>query len=156
MRRKRTYLFSFVLFCVSASLYGQSWSGIIDRSRAIDWTRAGVTGGIPSANWRQCGSTVPAGTSAATINSDLAACPSNTYVLLAPGTFNLATGIIMQRNVVLRGAGADQTFLVFSGSANCGGWGGSDICFYNPNFLYYGSAAVAPGGSNAATWTRGF
>ena len=28
---------------------GELWSGILDRSRAIDWTRAGVVGGIPTA-----------------------------------------------------------------------------------------------------------
>jgi hypothetical protein len=129
------------------------WSGIIDPNRAIDWSagQAGVVAGIPSASWTQCGSTVPAGTSAATINSLLAACPANTYLLLGPGTFNLST-TLMLFNVsgrVLRGSGANQTFLVFSNEANCNG-GYASICMSSGDNNYEGSP------SNTASWTAGY
>lgn len=132
---KRVALFA-VLWWSGSYMHGQQlWSGIIAPPRAIDWTHAGVVGGIPSASWRQCGATLSAGSSAATINSAVAACKptrpyqeGGRYVLLAKGTFNLSTGIILKSGVVLRGMGADQTFLVFSGNNGCQG-PGADICF---------------------------
>lgn len=125
-----------VLLSSTVHMHGQQlWSGIIAPSRAVDWTHAGVVGGIPSASWKQCGVTIPAGSSAATINSAIAVCkptlPYRTggrYVLLARGMFNLSTGIIMKSGVALRGMGADQTFLMFSGNNGCQG-PGADICF---------------------------
>src|ERR1700736_1934676 len=91
-----------VLLCSGRYMHGQQlWSGIIAPSRAIDWTNAGVVGGIPSDSWRQCGSSISAGSSAATINRAIAAChparpyrEGGRYVLLAKGMFNLSPGII--------------------------------------------------------------
>lgn len=70
----------------SNSVNAQNWSGIISPSRAANWSNAGVVGGIPSIGWAQCGSTIAAysGTSA-NINTRLAGCAPNTYVLLGPG-----------------------------------------------------------------------
>src|ERR1700722_7991049 len=129
------------------------WSGIIAPNRAIDWSagQVGVPGGIPSGSWTQCGSTVGAGTSAASINSLLAACPPNTYLLLGPGTFNLNNTIQFfgKSNVVLRGSGANQTFLVFSGQSDCNG-GYSDVCMSSQDNNYN----MNP--SNTANWTAGY
>jgi len=105
---------------------GQNWSGILASSRAINW---GANAGLPATfldgettpnAWTpptrtQCGSTVAAGTSFATINSDLAACAAGTYLLLGPGTFSSSsTNINLVNNVTLRGSGADQTFITCS------------------------------------------
>lgn len=125
-----------VVVCFAESGYSQPlWSGIIAPSRAVDWSHAGVEGGIPSASWRQCGPTIPAGSSAAKINRAIADCKptmpyrkGGRYVLLAQGIFNLSTGIVMKSGVALRGMGADQTFLVFYGNNGCQG-PGADICF---------------------------
>ena len=150
MKRKLSTLFSVILFSLPGVLYAQNWSGILDPSRAIDWTEAGVVGGIPDANWNQCGSTIAAYTgTAAAINTHIAGCPSNTYVLLGPGTFNLSTGILMKSNVVLRGSGANFTFLVMSGKNGCSGnfaW----ICFsQDPTWFRYANM-------NTATWSGGY
>jgi len=159
MRHKRAYLLSLVLLalllCISGNSYGQSWSGIIGPGRAIDWSQAGVVGGIPSGSWTQCGATIaPYSGSASTISSALAGCPANTYVLLGAGTFNLSSGIVMVSNVALRGTGANSTFLVFTGNNNCNEEG-ADVCFMGEN-TYYGSPWIAPGGTQAATWTAGY
>src|SRR5713101_3865762 len=71
----------------------QPWSGILDPSRAIDWTttHAGVTGGIP-ARTTIC-STLNPGVTAAQINSAIASCPANQVVFLNAGTYNLSAGI---------------------------------------------------------------
>jgi hypothetical protein len=121
MRRGHSLLFFFVaLLCFPAVAHTQAWSGIIAPSRAIDWTTAGFSGGVPSGSWTQCGSTIAAynGT-AATINKAIRSCGTNQYVLLGPGTFNLTSPIDFgnggqgKNNVVLRGSGANSTFLVF-------------------------------------------
>jgi hypothetical protein len=128
------------------------WSGILDASRATDWSKAGVEGGIPSATWTQCGPTIAAYTgTAATINDAIAACGKNQYVLLGPGAFTLSTGIeITRSNVVLRGSGADQTFLTISGdtpTTSCGYYfaGAMKICASSSNSV-----------DNTASWTAGF
>jgi hypothetical protein len=93
----------------------------------MDWTGAGIPGGLPDANWTQCGSTIAAyGTSGSpgltsTINSVIAGCSPNTYVQLAAGTFYLNAGINLINQVVVRGMGANQTFLLFYGHGNCNG-----------------------------------
>ncbi|HZS56225.1 MAG TPA: right-handed parallel beta-helix repeat-containing protein [Bryobacteraceae bacterium] len=146
------FLLAFSSFSVWAS--AQTWSGILAPSRAINWSRAGIPGGLPSANWTQCGSTIPAGSSSATINSALANCAPNHYVQLASGTFNLSSGINWNKsNVALRGMGADQTLLVFSGSSSCYGLGASvGICSTDgtyangpPAQVYNWTAGYAPG-----------
>ena len=114
--------------------HAQAWSGVIDPSRAMDWTGAGVTGGIPVRN-TQCGSTIAAyNGSAATINNAIGSCTQGQFVGLGSGTFNLSTGIDFTGypNVTIRGAGANSTFLVFTGSASCDGLN-ADVCFGGAN-----------------------
>jgi len=140
-----------ILFFVASSLYGQQWSGILSPNRAIDWSNAGVLGGIPSAGWTQCGSTISAGASAATINSAIAGCGANHYVQLGAGTFNLSTGIVFKaiNNVAIRGMGANQTFLVFSGVDSCQGVYAA-ICVDSSDTNWQG------GPSNLVDWTAGY
>src|SRR5579862_1630568 len=134
MRNKLVFVL-ILTFWATISVYAQPWSGIIDSSRAIDWSVAGVPGGVPSATWTQCGSTIaPYGTSnayasPATINNAIAACGANHYVQLGAGNFYLNAGITWNvgalnpiSNVALRGMGADQTFLHFSADDFCGGY----------------------------------
>jgi hypothetical protein len=154
MKRSQPLLFFFtvlMIFPAVARAQAQPWSGIIDPARATDWTHAGVRGGIRSANWTQCGATIAAysGT-AATINTALAACGSNQYALLGPGTFNLTTGIIINQknNVVLRGSGANSTFVVMSGSSGCGSFPSVTLCITGQQTMVGAASPVA--------WTAGF
>ena len=114
-------------------------AGIISSPRAINWatTGAGVVGGIPSASYTQCGATVaPIGSTSSAaspsgINSAIAACPANTYLQLGAGTFYLNGGLLVSYPVnhfEIRGMGANQTFLVFTGTNACNGWY-ADACF---------------------------
>jgi len=143
-------LILFFLLC-SGHLDAQPWSGIIDPSRAIDWSNVGIPGGIPT-NRTQCGSTIAAYTGTAdAINNALATCSSNQYVLLGSGTFSLSSGITFghRSNLTLRGAGADQTFIVFTGSGACGGLS-ADACADSSD-LNWCCAGSSP--SNTANWT---
>ena len=120
-----------------------------------------MIGGVPSASWTQCGSMIPAGSSAATINAAMAAavgtCGPDHYILLAAGNFTTLNATLQMKSfIALRGAGANSTFLAWTSlTSSCGAWGGFGVpvCFSDASGLYYGSAAVAPGGTNSANWT---
>jgi hypothetical protein len=122
MRGTLLLLLPLALLCLSVNSDAQLWSGIISPTRAIDWTQAGIPGGIPDANWTQCGSTIAAYSgSASTITSQLAKCGANQFVQLGPGTFTLTGSIVFPTtgNVVLRGMGPDTTFIVPTSVSNC-------------------------------------
>jgi hypothetical protein len=152
--------FLILLFLISILLapsvvHAQAWSGIISPSRAIDWTQAGIPGGPPDANWTQCGSTISAysGTSA-TISNALAACAgTNKYVLLGPGTFNLSTGFSFPTggHVVLRGSGANSTFLSIGAGAGVNCFFGTVFICVRPTDTTY---TQSPG--NVVNWTAGY
>src|SRR5437879_12056564 len=87
----------------------EPWSGILDPSRAIDWSHAGIPGGIPNRT-TICASIDP-GSSAAQIDAAITACPADQVVFLSAGTFTLSAGLNMKSDVTLRGAGANRTKL---------------------------------------------
>src|SRR5438034_1392749 len=121
MRLKKFLLCFLILVCVATPSYAQLWSGLLDPSRAVNWGAGyqGVEGGIP--NRTTICSTFNPGATAAEINSAIAACPSGQVVFLNAGTYNLSGAITIARsNVTLRGAGPDQTKLVFSSGSGCG------------------------------------
>jgi hypothetical protein len=161
--RTRTFLLIF-LTIVSCSLLSraqqQLWSGILAPVRGTNWAQAGVTGGIPSNSWTQCGATIaPYGSSSApaspsTISTALSSCSGKSeYVLLGPGTFYLNNGICMTgvNNVELRGSGANSTFLVFSGAASCNNGNGSALIgFQSSDGTWFGAPATV------YNWTGGY
>jgi hypothetical protein len=151
MKRRGWFLVPLILLCASTLSLGQLWSGIVSPSRATDWSSAGVAGGIPSGSWAQCGSTIAAGASAATINSAISSCPANHYVQLGAGTFNLSTGIslVAKDHIAVRGMGANQTLLVFSGDDGCLGTP-ADVCFRSSDINYF------LGPANIANWTANY
>jgi len=164
---KRTVLF--ILLFLPQIAHGQLWSGVLSSSRAIDWTpnTKGVQGGIPSASWTQCGSTIAAyGTSSspgspATIQSAVDACGANTYLQLGAGSFYLSGSIQVcsKHNFEIRGLGANTTFIYSYGLTaveNCQDsgdqCGGLDaiICFIG-DYNDTGTQANGP-----VNWTAGY
>lgn len=136
----------------SAQAASAAWAGIIDPSRAnLDWSTAGIPEGIPNRT-TNCATIAAYNGTAATINSAIASCPANQVVLLGAGTFNLTTGIDFANhsNVTLRGAGANQTFLVMTGHAGCQGTPTSSICVED------GSGNWPGGPQHTANWTAGY
>ena len=125
------------------------WSGILDPSRAIDWSHAGIPGGIPN-RAAICASLDP-GSTGAQIDAAIAACPPDQVVFLTAGTFTLSAGLNMKSDVTLRGAGANRTKLVFTGTTPCdrGPPPYPVICFK-------GSFSWAGGVENSADWTAGY
>ncbi len=100
------------LFCPVVAA-AQAWKPILDGSRAIDWSGAGV-GAIP-ARPAACAKLAPPAT-VDQINAALAKCPAEQAVLLQPGTYTISGTIRIPSNVTLRGAGADRTILSATGS----------------------------------------
>lgn len=151
-----------LLFCLASCLCAQPWSGIISPSRAMNWSNAGVSGGIPSATWAQCGSTIAAyGSSGSpgspsTINNAISACGSNQYVQLGAGTFYLSGGILFssKNNVAIRGMGADQTFLVFYGSNSCQG-AYTTVCFQSYDVNWNNGPSNGPVNWTAPSYAQG-
>jgi hypothetical protein len=148
MKNKPMRFFTLILFIQCICLYAQPWSGIVDPSRATDWSQAGVAGGIP--NRTTICATFNPGASASQINAAIAAC-NNGVVYLNAGTYNLSSGLIFnaKSNVTLRGAGPDQTSLVFTGTNDCGGYAAS-ICVMGSN----GWTGGFSGGP--VNWTGGY
>lgn len=115
---------------------GQAWSGVIDTSRAIDWTQVGlqptfgsgettINRWTPPSGRTQCITTqcqtvtTNAGASTvAQINTALVTAPAKTFVLLPPGTYNMSSNITMFGNnyVTLRGSGPMSTIINMSGA----------------------------------------
>ena len=94
----------------------------------IDWTFAGVPGGIPNRT-AVCATLTP-GASVAAIQSAINSCPAGQVIFLSAGTYTLAGPINIDKdNVTLRGAvdsaGWPTTILQFSSGAD--GWGLIDI-----------------------------
>src|SRR2546426_12050317 len=106
MRPNQLLLFSVILLCVPTYSHAQT---IIDASRRIDWSQAGVPGGIPN-RITICAKLNP-GATAAEINSAIASCPAGQVVFLNAGTYIFSSGIDFagKSNVTLRGAGPNQT-----------------------------------------------
>src|SRR5256712_4101041 len=134
---------------VGAAAAAEPWAGILDPSRAIAGSHAGIPGGIPN-RATICASLDP-GSTAAQIDAAIAACPAGQVVFLTAGTFALSAGINMQRDVTLRGAGANRTKLVFSGTTPCDrGPPPYPVICIKGSFNWAGRV------ENSADWTAGY
>ncbi|MGH9328509.1 MAG: hypothetical protein ACRD2B_17705 [Terriglobia bacterium] len=139
---------------VPRASFGQAWSGIIDPSRAINWSGAGIPGGIPNRT-TICATISPSGKTDATdmdaIDNAIANCPAGEVVELSAGTFTITGGISFEdvSNVTLRGAGPDKTKLVFTGPGTHGCGATADVCIY-------GNGGWVQGYPAQALWTAGF
>jgi len=162
MRSARPFLCSLALASILMlpnSGRAQQWTGIISPSRAADWSTAGVVGDIPSGSWTNC-TTAACNTlfggsvTATTILNAISSAPANTVVRIPAGTFSVGAFDITKSNVVLRGAGADQTKLNMTSCNSGGGLGGS-----NCPTIHLMSGATGTGhfgGVTTANWTAGY
>ena len=113
----------------------------IPSSRTIDWTHAGIPGGIPDANWPICQTISPSGGAddSVTIQNAVNSCAAGSVVVLTAGTYTLhrttgtvcvgktddyATGVyeaglcLTDKSIALRGAGPSNTILNYGDGAN--------------------------------------
>lgn len=161
MRVMKLLIILTILLSLPIITKGQAWSGIIDPARAVDWSQAGIPGGVPSGSWANCitaacntlwnGGVDGVQVTAANINSAVTSATGSSTVVRVPGsgvTRILTSGISMKNNVVVRGQGADQTILAFSGTAGCG---------YQALVCLAPSTIPSPGDEkNVCNWTSGY
>lgn len=147
MNRKLLILRFLIAFALvpAAVRAQQAWSGVIDPSRAIDWTHAGAS----VSNRTTICSTLTSSATAAQINSAISSCPTGQVVFLSAGTYNLTGGITISRNdVTLRGAGGDQTVIIPSSGVGCGNTS-SLVCIK-------GDGNWSGGPDHLTNWTAGY
>lgn len=161
MKRNQLIFLALMMVCSPAFTNAQNWTGIIAPSRAVNWSNAGVRGGIVNRTTNcvtsACNTLAGGTVTAASINAAIASAPANTVVNIPAGTYTIGSpGILLTvSNITLRGAGAASTILNFTASNGCGGEQG-DICMSSPNLYWQGSADIQPGGSHAHNWTGGY
>ena len=141
-----------LLLLCSMPVFAQApWQGLLSPSRATDWRGVGAT--IPTGTIPDCATQPATPVTIATINAAITADiggPSYCKIDIPAGTYTATTdsnnGMINltyagQANIVLNGAGPNQTFFVWSGATTGAGrcnYGPSshvDLCVYNG--LYY-------------------
>lgn len=133
---------------------GTLWLNVLDPCRGMNWSQAGIPGGLPDGSWTQCGSTITptGGDDTTNIQNAVNACTVNHFVNVSAGTFH-STGTQFPKNttghIVLRGQGANSTFINYTAGINCNG-ASAAICISS-------SDGTFPGGSTTTTtWTAGF
>jgi hypothetical protein len=151
------WLLMLLVLALPSVAHAQLWAGILHPFRAIDWSSAGIPGGVPNRTFI-CATLSP-GASATQINSAITSCSSNSsalaagggVVLLSAGTYSLSGQFVLKSNVTLRGAGADQTKIVWTdgGGSACSNPGTEHVCFAG-SFNYYAQP------QNSAPWTAGY
>jgi hypothetical protein len=172
MRRDRSHLFPLlsILLLFSSLAYGQAWSGILAPSRAINWGNAGLPTTLPDGETTPNPWTPPTRTLCTTLSprgsgqddvpqiiNAISACGNGTYVLLAGGTFTIASSMHISpgftsghNNVTLRGSGAQSTKLLMgsAGSITVGAasGGGSATLTSGSNYSR-GTASITVTGS---------
>jgi hypothetical protein len=143
MKHKCVALLPQLIVCgtlLASQIWAQPSPGIIPANRSIDWSHAGIPGGIPSTNWPVFKILSPSGTSddSVAIQNAINAAPSNSVVVLGAGVYKLhrtslvcpgktddggggvyEAGICLtDKSVVLRGSGPRQTILQYGDGAN--------------------------------------
>lgn len=128
-----------LLFFLSLVLAVPVFAEVIPASRTIDWSQAGIRGGIPSASWPVAATLSPSGGAddSVAIQNAINAAPAGSVIVLNPGTYTLhraskvcqgksddgaggvyQAGLCLDKSVVLRGAGPNQTILRYGDGAN--------------------------------------
>jgi hypothetical protein len=162
MIKLNLYIILILAIVFSSPIYAD----VIDTSRIIDFTSVGISGGVPSGTWANCttsgcntlccnnSSSCASGCTdagqtitAASINSAISGATASTVVRLPATTKTLTTGLTMKTGVVLRGAGANQTLLTFSGQTSCGGFN-TAVCFIG--------STTSLGSGTTVNWTAGY
>lgn len=120
-----------LMLSVAPQCHAQAWSTILNacsdprglttvQACAVDWSTAGIPGGIPT-TWTQFSSiAASSGDRTAAIQTQLNSCAGkNQYVLLGTGTFNI-TSVSVPGGCELRGSGPKNTILNLTGTGGGG------------------------------------
>ena len=140
MRRINLYaLFVFFICFYDPSMSrGQQWNGILSSSRAdTNWPNVGAT--VPTGTIPNCATQPSSNTPAALSAAFTADAGGSSYcqINIPAGTYNVSGTLNLQysgkANVILNGAGPNQTYFVWTGtgSMNCNGLNVTNLCVWN-------------------------
>lgn len=129
-----------VLLLAGACAVAEAQASFLPAGRTVDWTHAGIPGGIPDATWPVCQTLSPSGGSddSTAIQNAINSCPAGSVVVLNAGTYTLhrsskvcvgksddyGSGVyeaglcLTDKSIVLRGAGPDKTVLNYGDGAS--------------------------------------
>jgi hypothetical protein len=143
-------------------MHAQAWSGILDNSRAVDWTPTGnlsipnYTGNCSVQPTLQTGSGNAAANTTA-IQNALASCDATHNVVNVPAGTYYVNGwkYGTQGNQVVRGAGPNNTYVFVTGynAGVSGQCNNTNICMANQFPGDASSGSSQPGGSEACSWS---
>jgi hypothetical protein len=112
---------------------------LLPAARTVDWSHAGIPGGVPSRNWPVFATLSPSATAddSVAIQEALNAAPARSVVLLLPGVYRIhrgssvgyghaddhpsgvyECGLYLNKSVVLRGSGPGKTIIQYGDGAN--------------------------------------
>ena len=156
MRKSATLFLSALML---ASLHAVAPAGIIDGSRTIEWSKAGVKGGIPNRpigrNCRTQDGAVGDGVAddTAAIRACVSNAPTGTAAFLPAGTYMITGSIAIPSNKTLRGAGPYDTQIRFTGSVGglTSGVISASTDYLNPLFCPSGAFNVVGSPAKGAT-----
>jgi hypothetical protein len=126
------------MLCYPILSYGQQWSGILSPARAdANWPNAGAT--LPTGTIPNCATQPSSNTPAAISAAFTADAGGANYcqINIPAGTYNISGTFRLQyagkANIVLNGAGPNQTFFVWNGPGNfnCNGLNTTNICVWS-------------------------
>jgi Domain of unknown function (DUF4082)/Putative Ig domain/Pectate lyase superfamily protein len=120
----------------------------VPASRRLDWSYAGVPGGIP--NRTTICATFSPGATASAINNAINSC-NNGVVYLNAGTYSFSGAINVRSNVTLRGGGADKT--IINGAGYLQMYGGTSVQMSGTNNRNGGTAIMGGATKGSTTFT---
>ena len=132
-------------------------------ARAINWSNAGVVGGIPHRTTVYT-TLLPSGVDdTARINNALAHCPSGYVVMLSTGTFQISGAIQIPSNATLRGSGPRKTILNATGGGAVISFPGTgpswQLAYNTPQTMASGytkgSSSITMAAAPLSTWSVG-
>ncbi|MFC2138624.1 LamG-like jellyroll fold domain-containing protein, partial [Bacteroidota bacterium] len=119
-----------LIFIFNGSIYSQE--SIIPDDRIIEWS-PGIQGGIPDypvgvniTDYGAIGDDTTDDTQA--LLDAIEACPENHAVFIPAGEYVISERIFIQKSIVIRGDGIDETYLIFEGKDD--GEGGYDAAHF--------------------------
>lgn len=152
-------LFGLFLLLFPASSKAQQWSTVLSSNRAdANWPNAGAA--IPTGTIPNCATQPSANTPAAISAAFTADAGGANYckINIPAGTYNVSGTIELtyagKANVILSGAGANQTLFVWTSTSlfGCNGLGATNLCVWNGNGSSNGGTTHWP---NTASITAG-
>jgi PKD repeat protein len=106
-------------------------SAMIPADRKVEWSAAGVPGGIPGR--ATVYATLSAGATATQLNTAIRSCPSGQVVYLSAGNYSFSGAIYLKSGVTVRGAGPGLTNITTGAGFEAASFDSTESILFNPS-----------------------